>query len=172
MSSSSPVLLSDAPSSSSKLALPLVAGVALLGCQIGAAAAQSKKFPSDLVGSWCSLNHGTHFDISRSELEEGDGACHLRKLKTVKLAVILLAATALASSAVAEQRKGRATTCRGVLTAKSEDTFRLGHCRIQFDHYAGVVEAIARGCKVGDRCTVRARVHDGEITYVYSVARH
>ena len=34
-----------------------------------------------------------------------------------KLAVILLAVTALASSAVAEQRKGRVTTCRGVLTA-------------------------------------------------------
>jgi len=91
-----------------------------------------------------------------------------------KLAVILLAATALASSAVAEQRRGRAMTCRGVLTAtslESGDTYRLGHCRIQVDACAGVIEAIARACKVGDRCTVRARVHDGEITYVYSVAR-
>ena len=85
MSSSSPVLLGNAPSSSSKLGLSLVAGVALLGCQIGAAAAQSKKFLSDLVGTWCSLNQGTHFEISSSELEEGDGACHLRRSRIDKL---------------------------------------------------------------------------------------
>jgi len=92
-----------------------------------------------------------------------------------KLVVILLAATTLISSAVAEQRKGRATTCRGVLTdtsPESGDTYRLGRCSIHFDEYVGVVEAIGRGCKVGDRCEVRARVHDGVITYVYSVARH
>lgn len=28
------------------------------------------------------------------------------------------------------------------------------------------------GSAIGDACTVRPRVHDGEITYVYSVARH
>ena len=56
MSTSSPVMLSNAPSSSSKFGLSLVAGLALLECQIGAATAQSK-FPSDLVGSWCSINY-------------------------------------------------------------------------------------------------------------------
>jgi len=88
MSSSSPVLLSHAPSSSSKLGLSLVAGVALLGCQIGAAAAQSKTFPSDLVGTWCNLNQGTsttYFEIRTSELEEGEGVCTLRRLKIDKL---------------------------------------------------------------------------------------
>lgn len=90
------------------------------------------------------------------------------------MALIVLAATAPSSPAVAEQRKGRASTCRGVLTATpgSEDTYRLGRCQILVDAYPGVAEAIGRACKVGDRCTVRARVHDGEITYVYSVARN
>jgi hypothetical protein len=37
------------------------------------------------VGTWCSLNQGTHFEISSSVLEEGDGACQLRRLKIDKL---------------------------------------------------------------------------------------
>jgi hypothetical protein len=74
-------MLSNAPSSSSKFGLSLVAGLALLECQIGAATAQSK-FPSDLVGSWCSINYeGEGIEISKSSLEEGDGVCHLRRLK-------------------------------------------------------------------------------------------
>jgi hypothetical protein len=50
-----------------------------------------------------------------------------------------------------------------------EDVYILGHCIA----IVGVVKAadIERSCKVGDRCTVRARVNDGEITHVYSIAR-
>lgn len=90
-----------------------------------------------------------------------------------KMAVTMLAATVLTSFAVAHRRES-AMTCRGVLTATrgSEDAYKLGHCRIYVDAHAGVVEAIGRACKVGDRCTVRARMQGGAIASVYSAARH
>jgi len=88
---------------------------------------------------------------------------------------MLLAATVLASSAVAAERranqKEHTTTCRGVLTATpgSEDTYSLGHCRIYaFDNLG---EALRRACKVGDRCTARARVYEDMVTHLYSVTR-
>jgi hypothetical protein len=43
--------------------------------------------------------------------------------------VILIAATALASSAVAEQRKGRATTCRGRASTRSSRVRATSSCK-------------------------------------------
>ena len=90
------------------------------------------------------------------------------------MAVIPLAATAPrhATPLLGLSPKGRTTTCRGVLDATpgSEDTYSLGHCRIYADDSVG--QAIRRACNgLGNRCKVRARVHDDMVTYVYSVTR-
>jgi UDP-3-O-[3-hydroxymyristoyl] glucosamine N-acyltransferase len=61
--------------------------------------------------------------------------------------------------ATAQERNGQDMTCRGKLIEQKGsggNNIKIGSCVFTIGQYTGVV--ITDGCRIGQRCTVRARV--------------
>ncbi len=97
----------------------------------------------------------------------------LRMKANLSAVIAILGISLTVSPAAAQEDAGTDMTCRGKLIAQEGsggDNIKIGSCIFTIDQYSGVV--ITNECRIGKRCTVRARVVKDKrgvwIDHVYS----
>ncbi len=95
-------------------------------------------------------------------------------MKTKLSAGIAIGISLAVVPAIAQEHNGQHMTCRGKLIEQKGsggNNIKIGSCVFTIGQYTGVV--ITDGCRIGQRCTVRARVVPDDrrvwIDHAYSV---